>query len=108
MIIESPFPPDERGSPIANARRRNRALADRAAAVLIAYAHPGGSVERLALDLLAARAKPVWTLDLPENAALLKAGARPLTPTALPVDFTPETVGPASPPAGHIATQPLA
>lgn len=108
MILESPFPPDKRGTPIANARRRNRALANRAAAVLIAYAHPGGSVERLALDLLAARAKLVWTLDLPENAALLAAGARPLTPAALPFDFTAEPSKSASPSAGKGATQTLA
>lgn len=90
LILESPFPPGERGSPLANARARNRAVAGRAAAVLVVYAHPKGGVERLVLDLLGREsAKPVWTLDLPENAALLKAGARPLTPDALPAHFTP-------------------
>ena len=101
LTLESPFSPDKRGAPLANARRRNRALADRAAAILIAYAHPGGGVERLALDLLATRTKIVWTLDLPENATLLAAGAHPLTLSALPLDFTAEAAGPASPPLAN-------
>lgn len=78
LRLESPFREDERGTPLANARTRNRALVDRAAAVVVAYAHPGGGVERLALAVLRERAKPVWTLDLPENAAMITAGARPL------------------------------
>lgn len=84
LRLESPFPPDERGSPLANARRRNVALADRASAVLIAHAHPGGGVERLALDLLGTRTKLVYTVDLPEHYALIAAGARPITPEAIP------------------------
>lgn len=88
LILESPFTPDERGSPIANARTRNRALADRTAAMLIAYAHPKGGVERLALEVLASRKKPVWTLDLPENAGLISAGAHAISATKLPANFT--------------------
>lgn len=91
LMLESPFSPDERGSPLANARRRNEALADRAAALLIAYGHPGGGVERLALGVLAKGVKPVYAFDLPENGALLKAGARPLDPASLPVDLVPGT-----------------
>ena len=46
LRIEGSFPADERGSPLAKARRRDVALADPASAVLIAHAHPGRSVER--------------------------------------------------------------
>lgn len=88
LRLESPFPADERGSPLANARRRNIALAERATSVLIIYAHPGGGVERFALDLLTGGVKPVHALDLPENHVLLDAGARPLRPGALPRDLT--------------------
>ena len=84
LRLESPFHADERGSPLANARRRNIALAERASAVLIAHAHPGGGVERLALDLLHRRTKPIYTLDLPEHHALIAAGARAITPETIP------------------------
>lgn len=87
LHLESPFHADERGSPLANARRRNIALAERASAVLIAHAHPGGGVERLALDLLAQRRKAVYTLDLPEHHPLITAGARPLHPDKVPIDL---------------------
>ena len=87
LRLESPFSPDERGSPLANARRRNLALADRASALLIVYANPGGGVERLAFGVLATGKKPVYALDLPENLALFSAGARPLHPARLPADL---------------------
>lgn len=79
LRLESPFDPKEHGTPAANARRRNVALGQRAAAALIAYAHPGGGVERMALALLTRGDKPVYTLDLPENEMLISAGARPFT-----------------------------
>jgi hypothetical protein len=84
LRLESIFDPGHRGTPLANARARNRALAERAAAVLIAYASPDGAVERLALDLLARPRRPVYVLDLPENSVLLAAGGRPCRPNALP------------------------
>lgn len=87
LRLESPFSADERGSPLANARRRNAALAERAAVVLIGYAHPGGAVGRLAFALLRSGTKPVYALDLPENAPLLNAGARSLRPDALSKDL---------------------
>jgi hypothetical protein len=84
LRLESPFPADERGSPLANARRRNVALAERAGSVLVAYANPGGGVERLSLDLLARSVKPVYALDLAENQRLIDAGAKPIRPESLP------------------------
>ena len=92
LRLESPFREDELGTPLANARTRNRALADRATAVLVAYAHPGGGVERLALAVLREGAKPVWTLDLPENAAMITAGAQPLNPSGISTSSTALTM----------------
>jgi len=84
LQLESPFGPEERGSPLANAKRRNEALADRCAGLLVVHAHPGGGVERLALSVLAERRKPVFSPDIPANQALLAAGAQPLQRNALP------------------------
>lgn len=84
LRLESPFEAEERGSPLANAKRRNEALADRCAGLLVVHAHPGGGVERLALSVLAAGRKPVFTPDIPANRALLAAGAHPLPRGALP------------------------
>jgi predicted Rossmann fold nucleotide-binding protein DprA/Smf involved in DNA uptake len=84
LHLTSPFAPEERGSPLANAWRRNQALADRCAGLLIVHAHPGGGVERLALSVLAQGQKPVFTPDIPANRALLAAGALPLPRNALP------------------------
>lgn len=84
LRLESPFEAEARGSPLANARRRNEALADRCAGLLVVHAHPGGGVERLALSVLAAGGKPLFTPDIPANRALLSAGAHPLPRGALP------------------------
>lgn len=50
-----------------------------ATVVLIVHAAPDSKVETLALSLLAA-GRPVYTFDHPANAALLAAGAKPVTP----------------------------
>lgn len=84
LHLESPFAAEERGSPLANAKRRNEALVDRCEGLLVVHAHPGGGVERLALSVLAAGQKPVFTPDIPANSALLSAGAHPLPRGALP------------------------
>lgn len=84
LALESPFAAEDRGSPLGNARRRNEALADRCAGLLIVHAHPGGGVERLALAVLAQGQKPVFTPDIPANRALLSAGAHPLPRGELP------------------------
>lgn len=84
LRLMSPFAPEERGSPLANARRRNEAVAERSAGLLVVHASPGGGVERLALSALAKRHKPVFVPDIPANRALLSAGAQPLPRGALP------------------------
>jgi len=80
LIIDSPFDDKVRRATRETAAARNRAVCDRAAAVLIAYAHPGGATAALAAELLAA-GKPVYTLDHPANAGLLSAGAKVYQPT---------------------------
>jgi hypothetical protein len=61
------------------AEQRNRFACSISDAVLILHASPGGKLERLASELLAA-GKHVWTLDDPANASLIAGGARPLNP----------------------------
>lgn len=75
LTIESPFDARVRRATRETAAARNRYVCDRAAAVLVAYAHPAGETEALARELLAA-GKPVYTIDHPANAALLAAGAQ--------------------------------
>ena len=61
------------------AEQRNRFACSISDAVLILHASPGGKLERLASELLAA-GKRVWTLDDPANAPLMGAGARAISP----------------------------
>jgi hypothetical protein len=61
------------------AERRNRFACSISDAVLILHASPGGKLERLATELLAA-GKPVWTLEDSANEGLLAWGARPAGP----------------------------
>lgn len=63
----------------ALAEHRNRFVASISDAVLILHASPGGKLDRLADELLAA-GKPLWTLDDPSNRSLISRGARSLTP----------------------------
>lgn len=63
----------------ALAELRNRFVASISDAVLILHASPGGKLDRLANELLAA-GKPLWTLDDPSNRSLISRGARSLTP----------------------------
>lgn len=81
LLLLSPFPDHQRRPTAALARARNRFVAALADDVLIAHASPGGATEALALDLLR-RGRPLHTLDDPANAALLRHGARPLSPGA--------------------------
>ncbi len=62
------------------AEQRNRFACAISDAVLILHASPGGKLERLASELLAA-GRRVWTLDDPANASLIASGGRPLNPT---------------------------
>ncbi len=63
------------------AEQRNRFACAISDAVLILHASPGGKLERLASELLAA-GKRVWTLDDPSNESLIRKGVRPLLPDA--------------------------
>ncbi len=76
LTIESPFADNVRRATRETAARRNRYVCDRAAAVLIAYARPGGDTDALARELIAETAVPLYTLDHPANARLIAAGAR--------------------------------
>lgn len=75
LTIDTPFGDDVRRATQETAARRNRYVCERAAAVLIAYARPGGRTAALAAELLAA-GKPLYTVDHPSNAALAALGAR--------------------------------
>ena len=75
LTIESPFDERVKRATRETAAARNRTVCDRAAAVLVAYAHPGGETKALAHALLAA-GKPVYTVDHPANTALLAIGAQ--------------------------------
>ena len=74
LTIETPFDDRVRRATRATAAARNRYVCDRAAAVLIAYAHPGSATDALARELMTA-GRPLQTLDHPANAPLLAAGA---------------------------------
>ncbi len=60
------------------ATARNRLVASLADELLVAYANPGGKIEALAAEALT-WGKPVYALDHPANAGLLKQG-RGVTP----------------------------
>jgi len=79
LLLVSPFPDNVRHVTAKTAMIRNRLVADIAAAVVVAHAAPGSKTETFCLELLAA-GKPLYTFDHPANAALIQAGARPITP----------------------------
>ena len=74
LLLVSPFPASVRRQSAATALMRHRLCALHADGVLIAHAAPGGKVEALALELLAA-GKQVYTLDHPANVILAARGA---------------------------------
>ncbi len=76
LAVVSPFGPEVRRLTRATASFRNRFAAALSARVLILHAAPGGETEALAREALG-WGKPVFTLDVPENAHLLALGARP-------------------------------
>ncbi|UPL48778.1 hypothetical protein [Hymenobacter sublimis] len=61
---------------------RDLLLVELAERFFIPYVTPGGNLERL-LQSEAARRKPIITLDLPQNEALLRSGARIYQPPGL-------------------------
>ncbi len=79
LLIVSPFPGRVRRVTAKTAMLRNRVVADMAAAVIVAHASPNSKMEALCLELLAAD-RPLYTFEHPANAAIIRAGARPITP----------------------------
>ncbi len=79
VLVLSPFDALHRRATAALAQERNSLVGALAAEVLVLHASPGGQIDALCRDLIAS-GSIVWTLDLPENANAVQAGARPTTP----------------------------
>ncbi len=75
LLVISPFAAGQRRATAALAERRNSYVAELARVVFIAHAAPGGQIERLAGELIAA-GKPTLTFASEYNAGLLALGAR--------------------------------
>jgi predicted Rossmann fold nucleotide-binding protein DprA/Smf involved in DNA uptake len=73
LLIISPFKEGVHRASAPTATARNRLVASLADEILIAYAAPGGRTAALAAEALA-WGKPVYALDHPANASLLKQG----------------------------------
>lgn len=79
LLFLSPFEPSVNTITEDTAAIRNLLLADLADQFFVPYVTPGGNLEQLLRNDVA-RNKPLFTLDLPENAALLRAGAQVYQP----------------------------
>ncbi len=77
LLLVSPFDASVKRITREQARVRNALVAELAEVVVIPYAAPDSSMERLSRRLLAG-GKAVFTVAAAANAALLDAGARPL------------------------------
>lgn len=73
LLIVTPFPSSVRRATRETASRRNELMADFAAEIFVAYAQPGGSLQKLVVKYLE-RGRRVFTLDVPENRELIDAG----------------------------------
>ena len=78
VLFLSPFPDKVRRATRASCRFRNRLTAALAGSVFVPHAQPGSQTRELVRTLLC-RGMPVFTLDMPENDAVLAMGAQPLT-----------------------------
>lgn len=78
LLIVSPFAENVRRVTTETAIARNRYTTGVARAVVVPHAAPGSKVEALSRELLAA-GKPLYTFDHPSNAALINAGAQPIS-----------------------------
>jgi hypothetical protein len=78
LVMVTPFPAAVRRITAETATTRNRLVADLASVIVVAHAARGSKIEALSLELLAA-GKPVHTFDHPANAAIVLAGARPVS-----------------------------
>lgn len=81
LLVVSPFPASERRVTAALAERRNRYVAGLARVVFVAHAAPGGQIERLCGELLAAGQQPPLTFASDYNAHLIAQGARAVPPS---------------------------
>lgn len=79
MLILSPFASDDQRAPATLAKARNRFVAALCRALLIAYAAPGGTIERLARDLHHLPL-PLLTFPDPANDLLVGLGAQAVAP----------------------------
>ena len=77
LVLLSPFPVSQHRPTVASAARRNELVADLARQIVIIHAAPGGRTEAFAHQL-AARGRPLLTLESPANANLVALGARPI------------------------------
>jgi len=75
LVMVTPFPDTVTRITRETAMQSNRVAAELASAVVVAHAAPGGKMESLCRDLLAA-GKPLFTFDHPENASLISHGAK--------------------------------
>ena len=78
LLLISPFDDSEMRMTKKLAGQRNRFVVDRAAALLVVHAAPGGQTEAAARYALA-QSKPVLTLPSPHNTHLVALGAQPVT-----------------------------
>lgn len=77
FLLLSPFDDAQMRKTKPLAEQRNRFVVDRAAALLVVHAAPGGQTEAAARHALA-QSKPVLTLPSPHNARLVALGAHPV------------------------------
>jgi len=77
LLLLSPFDDAQMRITKKLAEQRNRFVVDRAAALLVVHANPGGQSEAAARQALA-QAKPVLTLPSPHNAHLITLGVQPV------------------------------
>jgi len=86
VLVVSPFVGLHRRATAALAQERNRLVGALAAEAIVLHADPGGQIDGLCRELVASGSM-VWTLDLPENAIAVLAGARPTTPAQFAHDW---------------------
>jgi len=86
VLVVSPFVHLHRRATAALARERNSLVGALATEAVVLHASSGGQIDTLCRDLIA-RGSIVWTLDLPENAVAVQAGARPTNPAQFAHDW---------------------
>lgn len=82
LTLVAAFPPEVRKATVEQAVQRNDLIADRASALWVPHAAPGGKVWSTVRKTMAS-GKPVYTFDDPANRELLAAGAKPLKVSAI-------------------------